>query len=594
MKGMRWFLAALVLLGGISNLSAAEKIGGRLSPLIHSAGPGDRFVVWISFTDKGMTRKIPPLDIVSPRSLERRRAVLPADRLLDVTDLPVDETYVRMISEQGVALRQRSKWLNAVSATATSGQIAAVANLPFVSEIELVYRLPRAAAGHGQENSVPPESNSLAKTDSPTALDYGPSLAQVSLLKVPEVHSTGNSAQGIMVGVFDNGFRLPSHESLASVNIVATRDFVDHKASVVPNNPASNFGAHGTNTLTTIGGNKPGQLIGPAFGAAYILARTENDSSETPVEEDNWIAAIEWADSIGVQVTSTSLGYLAYDFPYTSWTYQDMDGKTTRITRAAALAAKKGIVVVNSAGNNYSNADTLINTLNAPADADSILAVGAVTPLGVRASFSSVGPTTSNPRRIKPDIMATGSSVYCASATVTTAYIYQQGTSFSCPLAAGVAALMLKAVPSATPMQIIQALKMTASQSANPDNRMGWGIINAQNAITYLSGLSVPPSEQPTEYLLEQNYPNPFNPETRIAYWLPSQSSVTLRIFDILGQEVRTLVEETQAAGSHRSGWDGTDVNGRNVASGVYLYRLDATDDTGRRTTASRKMMLLR
>ncbi|MBP1654857.1 MAG: Subtilisin-like serine protease, partial [Bacteroidetes bacterium] len=400
---------------------------------------------------------------------------------------------------------------------------------------------------------------------------------------------------GVLVGVFDNGFRLPSHESLSSTTILATRDFVDRKESVVPANPATNFGAHGTNTLTTIGGNKPGQLIGPAFGATFILARTENDSSETPVEEDNWVAAIEWADSIGVQVTSTSLGYLDYDWPYTSWTWRDMNGRTTKISRAAAMAAAKGIVVVNSAGNEGMPGDTTINSLIAPADADSMIAVGAVTPQGVRTYFSSVGPTTSVPPRIKPDIMATGSSIYCASATNPTSYTYVQGTSFSCPLAAGVAALMVKAAPTATPMQVIQALKMTASQAATPDNRMGWGIIDAPKAITYLTGLvSVDPEGQPAEYVLEQNYPNPFNPETRIAYGLPSQSGVTLRIFDMLGREIRTLVNGIQSAGRHESTWDGTDAAGRNVASGVYLYRLEAIDALGRQTSTSRKMILLR
>ncbi len=168
-------------------------------------------------------------------------------------------------------------------------------------------------------------------------------------------------------------------------------------------------------TLSTIGGYTSGTLIGPAYGASYILLRTENDSSETPFEEDKWIAGIEWADSIGVQVTSTSLGYLDYDAPYKSWTWQDMNGRTTPISRAAAMAVRKGIIVVNSAGNNgigpnFPNQ----NTLNAPADADSVLAVGALTPAGSRASFSSVGPTTSIPPRIKPDVMAQGTSVVVA------------------------------------------------------------------------------------------------------------------------------------------------------------------------------------
>jgi subtilisin family serine protease len=590
-------IASLVMLGGLCPLEGSEKIGGRLFPLYRSAGPEDRFLVWVTLTDKGNPdlRKADPDRLVSPRSLERRRAVLPAGRLVDASDFPVEEAYLGALRDLGLVVRQRSKWLNAVSGTATAAQISAIASLPFVSEIELVYRLPRSRVRPDRESPSPPEAAPLRKSGGSAALDYGPSLAQVSLLKIPEVHSTGNSAQGIMIGVFDNGFRLPTHESLATMAIFATRDFVDHKQSVIPNNPDPKFGTHGVNTLSTIGGNRSGQLIGPAFGATYVLGRTENDSSETPIEEDNWVAAIEWADSLGVQVTSTSLGYLDYDWPHSSWTWRDMDGKTTKISRAAAMAASKGIVVVNSAGNEGMPADTTINSLIAPADADSILAVGAVTPQGVRTYFSSVGPTTSVPARIKPDIMATGSSIYCASSTLTNGYTSVQGTSFSCPLAAGVVALMLRAAPTATPMQVIQSLKMTASQSSAPDNRMGWGIIDAQAAISYLTSLvSVPDQGQPQEYVLEQNYPNPFNPETRMAFTLPSQGYVTLRLYDVLGREIRTLADGEMPAGRHVSVWDGTDASGGSVASGIYVYRLDAVGPSGQRISLSRKMMLLR
>ena len=245
----------------------------------------------------------------------------------------------------------------------------------------------------------------------------------------------------------------------------------------MPINPSPSFGAHGIEVLSPLAGNRPGTLIGPAFGATYLLARTENDSSETPVEEDNWVAAIEWADSLGVQVTSTSLGYKYFNAPYQSWSWEDMDGRTTVISRAATMAARKGIVVLNSAGNNGTSFTQ--NTLNAPADADSILAVGAVNPDGTRASFSSVGPTTDTPARIKPDIMAQGTQVLSASPVNTTGYLLLQGTSLACPLAAGVAALMVQAKPDASPMEIIEALKATASNAATPDNLNGWGIIDA-------------------------------------------------------------------------------------------------------------------
>jgi serine protease AprX len=591
-KGIHY--AGLMLLIAVSFTAAGEKIGGRLAPLLRSADPDDRFAIWIHFTDKGSAglAKTVPTDVVSPRSLRRRLNVLPAAQAVDFDDLPVEQSYVRQLTALGVEIRQRSKWFNAVSTTLRASRIQEIASLPFVSHVELLFRMQKDPRGRPEE-STPVPSSPPRKADGTQALDYGLSLPQASLLRIPEVHNAGNTGQGVIVGVFDNGFRLPGHESIDSLIVVATYDFVDHKVSVVPNDPSTSTGAHGIYTLSTIAGFAPAQLIGPAYGATYILARTENDSSETPIEEDNWVAAIEWADSIGVQVTSTSLGYLTYNAPYESWTWQDMNGRTTKISLAATTAARKGIVVVNSAGNNYSLADTSINTLNAPADADSILAVGAVTPSGVRAAFSSVGPTTSVPARIKPDIMATGSSIYCASPITTNGYLYVQGTSLSCPLAAGVAAMMLHAVPTATPMQIIQALKMTASQATHPDNRMGWGVIDAVSAINYLKTLSVP-DQTPAGFALEQNYPNPFNPATVIAYAIPSESAVSLKIYDVLGREIRTLVNDMQQRGRYTLTWDGNDLKGLRVASGMYIYRLEASDGTGARNVLSRKMMIVR
>jgi len=234
-----------------------------------------------------------------------------------------------------------------------------------------------------------------------------------------------------------------------------------------------------------LAGYAPGKLIGPAYAAGYLLARTENDASETPLEEDNWVAAIEWADSLGVDVVSSSLGYLDYDPPIPSWTWQDMDGNTTLITRAADMAVARGIVVVNGAGNN--GFDPTHNTLLAPADGDSVITVGGVLPDSVRYVSSSCGPTTDNPPRIKPDIMTMGGLDYIALATGTSQYTFSAGTSFACPLAAGVVALLLQARPSATPMQIREALRATASNSSSPNNQYGWGIVNAVAALQHLT-----------------------------------------------------------------------------------------------------------
>jgi serine protease AprX len=592
----RWGFVLFSLAASTPPSFAGEgRISEKLQEALRTAAPNDQLVLWVSFTDKGaaqLQKRAIPLQVVSDRALERRRRALPADQLVDRSDLPVEGTYVDRLASMGASIRQTSRWLNAASITATPPAIEAIATLPFVLSLELVGRYRRDPIRTAPANT-PALLPSLGKSDGQNALDYGPSLAQVSLLNIPAVHNMGNSAQGIIIGVFDNGFRLPSHESFASMNILATRDFVDKKTNVVPNDPSSAFGSHGVNTLSTIGGYRPGQLIGPAYGATYILARTENDSSETPFEEDNWVAAIEWAESLGVQVTSTSLGYLTYDAPYISWTWQNMDGKTTPITRAAAMAVRKGVIVVNSAGNNGSS--TSQNTLNAPADADSVLSVGAVTPQGTRASFSSVGPTTSIPAHIKPDVMATGTSVYAASSTNQTGYVSTQGTSFSCPLAAGVAALVLKANPSARPMQVVEALKNTASLASTPDNQYGWGVIDAAKAIAYLTSADTGnDGTGPFAFSLRQNFPNPFNPGTQIIYRLNVDAAVTLRVFDLLGREVRTLLNEAQPPGVYLLPWDGSDNDGRMAAAGTYFYRLEARGETGSTSSETRKMVLMR
>jgi len=597
MKNSSWLFLVLCVTLTLPSSSKAdmEKIGPRLAESMGRASSTDELYAWVFFTDKGRheLNSTTPASVVSERSIQRRLKVRPYDQVVDYADLPVEESYVAEVATYVRTVRQRSKWFNAVSVAGTREQILVLQHLPFVGQLDLVARFPKSDPDV-QDQEVEPGDIASPATSSNLLLDYGPSLPQLSQINVPALHDLGNYGQDVFVGVFDNGFRLLTHQAFSTMNILATYDFVDHKISVVPNNPSSSFGGHGVNTLSTIGGYTPGQLIGPAFGSTYILARTENDSSETPVEEDNWVAGIEWMDSIGVDVTSTSLGYLDYDPPFPSWTWQNMDGNTTLITRAADMAVGRGIVVVNSAGNEGLN--TTHNTLIAPADGDSVLAIGAVNSTGVRSSFSSVGPTTSVPPRIKPDVMARGSSVVVASSTNPSSFTTSSGTSFSCPLAAGVVALIVHARPAATPMQIVDALKSTASNALTPNNQMGWGIINAVAAIEALevSGVGQEPGK-PSGYELLQNYPNPFNPSTTIRYVLPEPADVTITIHDVLGKRVRALRLSNQPAATHAFFWDGTNDIGSPVSSGTYLYRMVAVAHTsGAVFSESRSMVLLK
>jgi subtilisin family serine protease len=434
--------------------------------------------VWVFFTDKGENifhYFANPRSVVSEKSIKRRRKVLPEDKLISEMDLPVNEEYIDGLVNRGLRVKQRSRWFNGVSGFATKSEVSSMSQFSFVKKLDVVRKFKKEYSVE-EDHSDHPQQGLNYKQSGVHSLDYGASFNQVNQINVPAVHDLGYTGQGVIICSMDAGFDNLAHEVFNSMNIIAMWDFVD-------NDPDVSGHSHGTGTLSVIGGFKEGQLIAPAFSSDFILARTENDpASETPIEEDNWIAALEWADGLGVDVTSTSLSYLEFDPPFPSYTWEDMDGNTARITIAADLAVGLGIVVVNSASNSGSHPTH--NTLGAPADGDSVITVGAVTSSGQRSSFSSVGPTVDG--RIKPDLMAMGSSVYVARTSSKTSYGTSSGTSFSCPLVAGATALMLSAHPNLTPMEILDMFRQTASKNSNPDNLMGWGIINTLDAINFI------------------------------------------------------------------------------------------------------------
>lgn len=464
----------------INPLVDLTPLGSGLEIKYKNLNSTEQIKVWIYFKDKGSLEKQMPLNaksILTEKSIARRAKTLGAEKVFDIRDLPVSQNYVNTVSGNVSKIRQTSKWFNAVTAVVTKAQIDNLRQLPFISEIEIV-----ASYGSGKPETAVDVDDEISKSILADSLNYGTGRKQVDQINVIPLHNRGIRGQGVMVAVIDNGFRLMTHESFATMNIVAGYDFVDNDPNPAPPPSApSSYGAHGVNTLSTIGGYKAGQLVGPAYKANFILARTENDASETPLEEDNWVRAIEWAESLGVDVTSTSLGYLTYDSPYTDWTWQDMNGNTTVITKAANRADSLGVIVVNSAGNEASVGTP--NTLVAPADGFNIITAGAVDSFGVMSYFSSYGPTSDG--RIKPDVMAMGTAVKVASSTSTTGYSRVNGTSFSCPLSAGVAALVLSAHPSLTNTQVRDAMKRTANRYKNPDNYYGWGILNATAAADF-------------------------------------------------------------------------------------------------------------
>lgn len=459
----------------------SQKISGSLRLATANIGAEETVSAWIVLTDKGRSsaaRFEEARRLLSERAIVRRQKMRPASELIQFKDLPLEGSYVQAIRPMVSKIRQTSRWFNAVSAEVTKSQIDALTQLSFVAQVDLVVKLRKNDESiEWMSSSAPGGGGKVNLVDS---LNYGSSYTQVSQINVPAVHNSGIHGEGVIIGVFDAGFNNLTHPVFSSMDILATHDFVNGDSSVADDGDMGS-GSHGTNTLSVIGGYASGQLIGPAFAASYVLAKTENTESETPVEEDNWIAAVEWADGYGIDVISCSLGYIGFDGQsYYTWAW--MNGDSCRITKAADMATWEGIVVVNSAGNEGDNSQH--NTLGAPADGDTVIAAGAVGSNGTRVYFSSVGPTTDG--RIKPDVMAMGSGVKAATGSPgATSYSSVDGTSFSCPLTAGVCALILSANPSLTPFQVRDALRNTANNAINPNKYYGWGIVNALNAVDY-------------------------------------------------------------------------------------------------------------
>lgn len=426
--------------------------------------------VWIFFKDKPQSKLKSDQSVQSQFSeAALRRRALRGLTQFDETDLPVDASYINMIHNAGARVRIESRWLNAVSAECNSDCISRVRTFSFVKSVESV-RIYKRAIEPIKESS---EKNFVPQSS--TALNYGASRDQLAQLKVPAAHQRGFSGKGEIVAIFDTGFR-KDHIAFKNRKIIAEHDFVFGDDDVTN---GGEFDSHGTGTWSCVGGAASGQYYGPAYQADFILAVTEDIRSEMKVEEDNWVAAMEWADRKGASVISSSLGYSDWYGP------NDYNGTTPVTSRAASTAARKGIVVVNSAG----NSGPFAPSLSAPADAFNILAVGAITAEGGIADFSSRGPAADG--RIKPEVVARGVSTYMATNFNTHSFGRASGTSFSCPLVAGCAAVLLSARPDWNPLQVREAIMMTASRANQPDNDFGWGIVDLNKAIDFLPTKSV-------------------------------------------------------------------------------------------------------
>ena len=478
-----------IALIALSFKTGSSKIGPHLKYVLENSNKNN-FVVYVYLKDKGpdaLSKLSNPLNLVTQRSINRRLKVKSPDKVVGFVDIPVYQEYVNELSLGVNKVRNQLKWLNAVSVELNRQQLDRVDAMNFVKKIELVESYKRIPEPKSDYAPLP-QNNDNVLTDT---LDYGLSFTQVNQIKVNLVHDQGIYGQGILLASLDNGFRNQTHPCFTNpanpIQIVSQYDFQLHLPGAYRTEAT-----HGTTTISCIGAYAPGSLIGTAFKCKFLVARTEVDSFERPIEMDNWVAAAQWADSLGADVITSSLGYLDFDSPYPGYTWQDMSGNTLPVTIGADIAVHNGITVFNSAGNEGSNSSH--NTLIGPADGDSVITLGAVNSSGIRSSFSSIGPTTDNPPRIKPDVMAMGSGVQTANGSnMGYSNGHSSGTSYSCPLAAGVGALILSANKSLTPLQVRGILRKFASQSNSPDNYMGWGIIDAQQSVDSARKLDTEP-----------------------------------------------------------------------------------------------------
>lgn len=502
---------------------------------------------WVRLKDKnGSPYSISnPSAYLSAKSIQRRVA---QNITIDLTDIPVNQTYVNQINATGAQVFQRSKWFNAVVViVSNASQLTAINSLtcvlgsaPLAMKKITDYRLQIIDSENESQktaicNTSTKLNNNLESATKYSTLstynsalinnyNYGPSLTQVSQIGVDCMHDLGFRGNNMVIGVMDSGFDQvnvnPVFDSLRNENrIIGTRDFVAGNNSVYEDH------SHGAMVLSCISGNSPSNLIGTAPKSDVWLFRTEDIGSEKIIEEHNWVIAAEFADSVGVDIVTTSLGYNSFDNSVDNHSYADLDGKTSVMSKASTMAARKGIFVLNAAGNEGSSA---WQKIICPADADSICTVGSVDGSGLHSSFSSVGPTADG--RIKPDVSTMGGGTYICAPGYN--FFGANGTSFATPVMAGAVACLWQANPTKTNMEILQAIKATASQSVTPDNNYGWGIPNICAAHQYLASVGL------QDYYNDQTisfYPNPT--ENKVYFNLETTPE-NIEIKNILGQKI--------------------------------------------------------
>lgn len=467
----------------------------------------------VHFADKPDSLLLHPEKLLSSSALERRHLQgIP----VDVRDLPIPSEWVQTLSHYGKVWGV-SRWLNA--ALVELRDMSQLPALPFVQCVEPLSRV--RAQGIGGMASIRP-------TAEPKKMSTAVNTLQLQQLNLPALHAMGYTGRGIRVAILDAGFpymdQIPAFQHLfRSGRYITGYDFVAGDSSIFGDN------AHGTQVASVIVAHDP-EGLGYQAGApevSVILARTEDALSESRLEEWNWARAAEWADSLGAHIIQSSLGYSTFDDPAENYTYADMNGRTAITTRAARIAAQKGLLVVTSAGNEGNSAWRYIT---APADADSIIAVGAVSGSGQIAPFSSRGPTADG--RIKPDLVAMGWGTYIVG--LSGAVQQASGTSFSAPIMTSLAACLWQSAPELPGWKVREALLRSADRASNPDTLYGYGLPDAEKSYLLLREMRQTTSTAPILRL----YPNPVPDRLHVALMDNAFGWYDMEIYDTSGNQI--------------------------------------------------------
>lgn len=521
-------------------------------------------IYWVQFTDKND----------SPYSIDKPEAYL-SDRALqrranqgigiDEYDIPVNPQYLQAVADCGAQLLNPSKWLNGVSIyTYHQEVIDAINALEFVESVRNCPNNPKA-----QEQKERWLANEMKAVEGQRDMKgyYGGGATQINQINCAALHDSGYDGKDVIIAVLDGGFYgTDTHSCFDNMReegrLMGVRDFVYGSTSVYSQS------THGTSCLSTMAAYVPNTFVGTAPKAFYFLMHTEDGYTENIVEEYNWVSGAELADSIGADVCSTSLGYIDFDMSQWNHPFEHYDGHTAPMTIGAEIAASRGIICLNSAGNEGDG----ICTLGIPADAEHILSIGAVNGSGTRASFSSVGPTYDG--RIKPDVMAMGEGTYVADGYGD--YYNGNGTSFSNPVMAGAVACLRQALPYASVQEICDLVRQSGNRADNPDVRYGYGIPDLAKALELH-----PVEENPilAEEIINV-YPNPSQGEVRVT--LKEGHNADVNVYDIMGRHLYSY---------SFNGLNHTTLENylNQLGSGVYF--LKATSELGNQTT---KLVLTR